>query len=203
MTTVHKTQNTTLLANLFTCPRFVQFALHEFFLNWFPRVPKLHPLLEEVLHTVSLLSHSPEFALCPSLVTLNCSQPSDSQVTRLERWPLAHWMLCSIPGACCPVGTPSATDHGPTRLLSMMSPFPLTMKWSVSALIFCLSSSSSIWFRLQCPFLPQFSLVDRFFPPKNILSYWFPSPRLLWQLGIHVTFITKTILFDDCLWLEK
>ena len=97
----------------------------------------------------------------------------------------------------------------PLRLLSMMLPFPVTVKWSVSALMFCLSSSSSIWFRLQCPFLPQFSLADRFFFSKKkyiyiyILSYWFPSPRLLWQLGIHVTFITKTILFDDCLWLEK
>lgn len=110
---VHKTQNTTLLANLFTCPRFIQFALHEFFLNWFPGVPKLHPLLEEVLHTVSLLSHSPEFALCPSLVTLNCSQPRRPQVTCLEQWPLAHWVLCGIPRACCPVGSPSATDHGP------------------------------------------------------------------------------------------
>ena len=44
------------------------------------------------------------------------------------------------------------------RLLSMTSPFPLTVKWPVSALIFCLSSSSSIWFCLQCPSLPQFPL---------------------------------------------
>lgn len=144
------------------------------------------------------------FHIPPSLLSAHllwhwtAVSPGDAQVTCLERWPLAGCTAASQGHAGMPQTTGPKAAFNDVAFLTYCEVACVCFDLLFIQLLFHLILSSG-------PILsPVFPCRLTFFPlKKKILPYWFPSTRLLWQVGICITLISKTKLFDECLWLEK
>lgn len=123
----HKTQNTTLLFHLFTCPHFILFALCEFFLNCFPCVLNCVLFLTR-FSTLLVCSQIPLSLL--SVRHLSHCELQSAQVA--SRW-LALSGGCSFHALLLPGWCHQCHSPFPLGLLSVMLAFQLTVKRSMSA----------------------------------------------------------------------
>ena len=141
------------------------------------------------------------FHIPPSLLSAHllwhwiAVSPGDSQVTCLERWPLTGCTAASQ-GHAARLVPPVPQTTGPEAAFNDVT---FSTYCEVACVCFDLLFIQLL-FHLILSSVPIPSPIS---PKKKILPYWFPSTRLLWQVGIRITLISKTKLFDECLWLEK